>query len=397
MAAFEMSPIIDHKTLAHRIAQGRLPVSEALRFAMQIGESLRRMHDAGEVHGSLSPIHVLLTENGAELIAAEPDPEGAITPYTAPEVLLGRPAEPRTDIFSFGAILYEILTGRRAFEGEGRATLSANIAGAPTPSSGSPAADRLIGPCLAKNPDARMPRMQKILMELKLLSVAARRAEASTASPAKKETEAAMVRSEMQAFESRIIARLAAHEQRVAEMHRTAGETQQAGNDALRQEVGQAEAQIVARLAAHEEAVVEIQRSAMEAVSTLKEQLVTMSADLTAAQDNIASRPSEAELSERILSRVDRGFEAVGEHVGRIEKTLEDLRNHTGNFERSVAADLMDIESNLKAHTASLEAARTAMSQTDDLVERVVEALESLQTAVLDQSEPTDEAAFAVN
>jgi eukaryotic-like serine/threonine-protein kinase len=397
MAAFEMSPIVDHKTLAHRIAEGRLPVSEALRYAMQVGESLRRLHDAGEVHGSLSPLHILLTENGAELMAAEQEAEGVITPYTAPEVLLGRPADPRTDIFSFGAVLYEMLTGRKAFEGEGRATLSANIAGAPTPSSGSPAADRLIGPCLAKNPDARMPRMQKILMELKLLSVAARRAEAAAASPAKKETEASLMRAEVQAFESRIVARLAAHEQRVAEMQRASGDIFNAGTQALREEVGQVEAQIAARLASHEEAVVEIQRSAMEAVGTLKEQLVTMNGDLVAVQEALNARPSEAELSQRILSRVDLGFEAAGEHIGRMEKTLEELRNHTSHFERSVAADLVDIEQNLKAHTASIEAARTAMSQTDDLVERVVEALESLQTAVLDQSEPNDQAAFAVN
>ena len=181
-------------------------------------------------------------------------------------------------------------------------------------------------------------------------------------------------------------------------MQRAATENLQAGAEALRGEIGQVEAHIAARLAAHEEAVVEIQRSAMEAVGTMKEQLVTMSADLAAAHEAIQSRPSEQELSERILSRVDRGFEAAGEHIGRMEKTLEDLRSHTAHFERSVAADLLDIEQNVKAHTAAIDAARTAMSQTDDLVERVVEALESLQTAVLDQSEPgADHAAFAVN
>jgi hypothetical protein len=390
MSDLDMMPMNDVTTLAHRITEGRLPVSEALRYAMQVGESLRKLHDAGECHGSVNPTNIYLTEIGAELVAGTEEDASEITAYTAPELLLGRAPEPRSDIFSFGAVLYEMLTGHRAFEGESRATLSANLAGAPTPASGSPAADRLIGPCLAKNPDARTPRMQKILMELKLLSVAARRAEAATA-PTKKDVEAAVMRAEMQAFESRITARLAAHEQRVHEMQEAAVEAMHAGVDTLRE-------RIAARMAAHEEAVAEIQRSATEAVGTLKEQLVTMTGDLSAVQETILARPSEEELSERILSRVDRGFEAAGEHIGRLEKTLEDLRNHTAHFERSVAADLVDIEQNVKTHTAAIDSARTAMSQTDDLVERVVEALESLQTAVLDQTDTaSDQGTFAVN
>jgi len=396
MSDENMSPVNETRTLAHRIAEGRLPVSEALRYAMQVGDTLRKLHDAGEAHGAVTPNNIHLSDAGAELVAVEPDTSGTITPYTAPEVLLGRPADARTDIFSFGAVLYEMLTGQRAFEGEGRTTLAANIAGAPTPGSGSPAADRLIGPCLAKNPDARTPRMQKILMELKLLSVAARRAEAASAT-SKKESESAVLRSEVQAFESRISARISAQEQRVAEMQRATADMVSSATQALHNEFAQVEAQIAARLTVHEETVGEIQRSATEALGSLKEQLRAMSADLTSVQESLAAKPSEQELSQRILSRVDLGFEAATEHISRVEKSLEELRNHTGHFERSVAADLVDLEQHLKANASGLEAARTAMAQTDDLVERVVEALESLQTAVLDQGPPSDHAAFAVN
>src|SRR5260370_6694337 len=79
----------------------------------------------------------------------------------------------RSDIFGFGAILFEMFTGRRAFDGESRAT--ASLTKSPTPASGTPALDRLVGSCLNKDPDARASGMRRILMELKLLSVPARR------------------------------------------------------------------------------------------------------------------------------------------------------------------------------------------------------------------------------
>jgi hypothetical protein len=391
------TPQTDRKTLAQRIAEGRMPASEALRCAMQVGDALRKLHDSGRAHGAVTPSHIVLSDAGAELLPAQEDSAGAVTCYTAPELLLGRPADPRSDIFSFGAVLYEMLTGRPAFEGEGRATLAANINAAPTPSSGSPAADRLIGPCLAKNPDSRTPRMQKILLELKLLSVAARRAEAAAA-PSRIETVSGAVRAEMHSLESRLTARLTAHEQRVGEMQQAALQALKANTEALRAETLEIETRVAMRVAANEAAMAEIQRSATDAVGTLKEQLMSIGADVAVLQETLQSRPSEAEISERIMARVDRGLETAGEHVGRVEKSLEDLRNHTAHFERSVAADLVDIEQNMKLNAAAIESARTAMSQTDDLVERVVEALESLQTAVLDQTEAQpDRAAFAVN
>jgi chromosome segregation ATPase len=151
-------------------------------------------------------------------------------------------------------------------------------------------------------------------------------------------------------------------------------------------------------LAAHEEMVLEIQRSATDAVSTLKDQLLSLSSELAAAQERAAAVPEPvaaagmvSDASDRILALVDSGFEAVSENIARIEKSVEEIRSHNGQFERSVSADLVDIEQNIKVHAAAIESARTAMSQTDDLVERVVEALESLQTAVLDQGELTPE------
>ena len=475
------------KTLARRIAEGRLPVSEALRYAMQVGDALRKLHDAGEVHGAVTPHQILLTDRGAEL-SSELPAGNPVTPYTAPEVLLGRPADARSDIFSFGAVLFEALTGRRAFEGEDPATIAANLAGAATPSSGSPAADRILGPCLAKNPDQRAARMQKILMELKLLSGAARRAEAQAAAPSHKESEIAALRAEVQAMESRIAGQFVATESRVAEAQRTellatesriagqltasesrlaethrielqaiesrtagqfaatesrvaeaqrtellatesriagqltAGESRLAEThrtelqaiesriagqfaasesrvaEAQRTELGQAEARLTRRLVAHDEEIAAIQASVLEAVGSIREKLLSVSSEVAAAQEGLGSRPTNQEINDRILFLVDRGFDAVSQQIGRLEHGLDELRNQHTQFERSVSADLSSVDQNFTAHSTAIDAARTAMAQTDDLVERVVEALESLQSAVLDQNDaPGGKSIIGVN
>jgi hypothetical protein len=356
--------ITEKKSLAQRMSEGRLAVVEALRYAMVLAEALRRIHDSGRSHGSVTPDHLILKGAGLELEPAEEATSGNITPYTAPELLLGRAPDARSDIFSFGAILFEMVTGHRAFEGEGRATVAANIANAPTPTSGSPALDRLVAPCLVKNPAERTSRMQKIMMELKLLTVAVRRAE--TAAPKRETVDPAAVRIEMQELEARIEARLASQFQ------------------------------------AQERLLSEMQRSAAAAVSAIKGELSALGAELAAAHERAAAAtPAEtliAEAGERILARVDRGFEAVSEHVAGIEQTIEDIRHHHQQFEHSMSADLAQVDQNFKVQSAAIEAARTAMAQTDDLVERVVEALESLQTAVLDAGDTgSDHASFAVN
>ena len=341
----------DFRTLAQKLSEGRLPVADALRYAMLLADSLRRIHDSGKIHGAVTPINLSVTASGLELLPAPEWTLGAITPYTAPEVLHGKDPDCRSDIFSFGAILFEMLTGRRAFDGDTRVALVANITHTPTPSSGSAAVDRVLGPCLSKNPEARTSRMQKVIMELKLLTVAARRADPATPAGAglrRDPLDSASVRTEMQQLEGRI----------------------------------------AARFQAHERAVVDLQRSADEAISSLKLQLASMTAEFAAGKTRVGS-----------LSTGTGSLDgASNERVHTIERRVEEMRQHIAQFERNMAADLVDIENNLKVHDVAIESSRTAMSQTDDLVERVVEALESLQSAVLEQGENTrEQTAFVVN
>ena len=153
------------RTLAQRLAQGKIPAPEAGRYALILAEALRKIHDAGQVNGGVSPASIVLTGSSLELLPAAPT-TGTVTPYTAPELLQGHAADSGSDIFAFGAVVYEMFSGRRAFEGDGPAALSAAINTSMPPSCGIPAVDRLIGNCLAKDPAARWQRMQKILLEL---------------------------------------------------------------------------------------------------------------------------------------------------------------------------------------------------------------------------------------
>ena len=170
----------DSQTLAQRLAAGHLPVSDALRYATQIADSLRGAHEDGYCHGAVTTDAVILTDTGAELVPAQPGAAEALTPYTAPERLKGHGPDVRTDIFAFGAVLYEMLTGRRAFEGADPETLAAAIENSIPPSLGDTALDRLVFNCLAKDPAARWQRVQQLHMELRILTFSANRARAAS-------------------------------------------------------------------------------------------------------------------------------------------------------------------------------------------------------------------------
>ena len=350
MTTNETVPANEARTLAQRLAQGKIPAPEARRYALILAEALRKIHDAGQVHGGVSPASIVLTGSGLELLPAA-NTTAAITAYTAPELLQGHPADSRSDLFAFGAVIYEMFSGHRAFEGDGPAALSAAINTSMPPSCGIPAVDRLIGNCLAKDPAARWQRVQKILLELKLLTVFARRAEAP-ASVRRDQAETAALRAEMQQLEGRVATRLQACETTVAEIHHAATELR-----------GQLSA-VDARFAA-----------------TREQQVSTFEGLLEAAEA-------------RISARLEREFEAAGERVGRLEHAVDAAHKNTATLHESVSEDFLAFEQGLKSQAVAIESARTAMAQTDDLVERVVEALELLQSAVL---EPREDPSAAMN
>ena len=168
---------LEGETLADALARGPLPLRDALRIAADVAGALATAHAHGVVHRDLKPGNIMLTHTGAKVLdfglakyepeALAPDDatqqkplteEGTIlgTPqYMAPEQLETRPADARTDIFALGVILYEMISGRRAFEADSRASLIAAIMQR-DPAPLKPASvDKILRRCLAKNPAQR--------------------------------------------------------------------------------------------------------------------------------------------------------------------------------------------------------------------------------------------------
>src|SRR6202162_3774075 len=186
---------LEGETLAARIAKGPLATAELLRYASQIADALDKAHRQGIVHRDLKPANVMLTKTGAKLLdfglakdeeILQGDPGSSPTmsrpltvqgtilgtmQYMSPEQLEGNPADARSDIFSFGSILYEMATGRKAFEAKSHASLIAAILKEePRPMRElqpmtPPALEHIVKACLAKDPDDRPQSAHDLKLE----------------------------------------------------------------------------------------------------------------------------------------------------------------------------------------------------------------------------------------
>jgi Tol biopolymer transport system component len=169
---FFSNEAIEGESLAERLAKGGLPAEEALRYAIEIGSALNRAHKRGAFHGKLSPHAILLTASGARILRPVEGADRDALAYRAPEQVAGGTPDWRSDIFSFGALLYELVSGRRAFSGEGPALDRAITEKPPATLLGkSPihaAMEGAIAGCMEKDPGRRRQRVQNAVIELRL-------------------------------------------------------------------------------------------------------------------------------------------------------------------------------------------------------------------------------------
>jgi Tol biopolymer transport system component/predicted Ser/Thr protein kinase len=198
---------IEGQNLSKLLAQGSMPLNDVLKYGQQITEALEAAHKAGVVHRDLKPGNVMITRSGVKLLdfglakvaasgaaatdssltslpTVQPGSEPLTTQgtilgtyqYMSPEQLEGQEADVRSDIFALGAVLYEMATGKRAFEGQSQASLIAAIMSSePAPistiqSMTPPALDRVVKTCLEKDPEDRWQTAHDVALQLKWIA-----------------------------------------------------------------------------------------------------------------------------------------------------------------------------------------------------------------------------------
>ncbi|MBI5170613.1 MAG: serine/threonine-protein kinase [Candidatus Eisenbacteria bacterium] len=221
--------LVEGDTLAERLRRGPLPTAELVRYGVQIADALDRAHRAGVIHRDLKPGNVMITRSGAKLmdyglarasgmggpvsgsgatmgtltqhptVASPLTAEGAIVgtfQYMSPEQLEGREADARSDIWALGCVLYEMATGRRAFEGRSQASLIAAIlerepaaiaeapSGSGTPGAAPTGLDRLVRACLAKDAEERLQTAHDAKLQLQWIGEGAGLSNVSVSAPA---------------------------------------------------------------------------------------------------------------------------------------------------------------------------------------------------------------------
>jgi Tol biopolymer transport system component len=212
---FLVMEYVPGKTLEQMVPRKGLRLSETLKYVVQIADALATAHSAGIVHRDVKPSNIMVTDHGrvkvldfglakltepAEIAPDQPTrtalahtEEGTVVgsaPYMSPEQAQGKPVDARSDIFSFGAVLYEMVTGQKAFHGDTRASVMASILkDEPKPARDLAEAlprelERIIVRCLRKDLDRRGQYMAEIKLELEELKEESESGSLAAATPA---------------------------------------------------------------------------------------------------------------------------------------------------------------------------------------------------------------------
>ena len=212
---FLVMEYLEGETLAQRLLKGSLPIQQVLQYAIEIADALDKAHRKGITHRDLKPGNIMLTKSGTKLldfglakltqevapatpVSQLPTANDAITAqgtilgtllYMAPEQLEGKEADARTDIFAFGAVVYEMATGKKAFAGKSQASVIGAIMSTEPPPISSlqpmtpPALDRVVKKCLAKEREDRWQSAKDLRDELQWIAGSSEAAKAPAQEP----------------------------------------------------------------------------------------------------------------------------------------------------------------------------------------------------------------------
>jgi hypothetical protein len=351
---------VGSRTLAERLSEGPIPADEGLRYAALLGDALRDLHDSGKSHGAVSPETILITADGLEL---------------APPAETAEPSDIPADIFAFGTVLGEMLGGPRQLAGDAPAD------GFGTEDHG---IGQLIANCMARDPADRLPSMRKVLLELKLASLAARH---SGMWATRCDSEAA-IRDEMHRSEVRQEARLKEYETSLAGKEQAAGNALNSmrvdmdavqGNLTDLQRKAEVNTSRIGELESGvQSAIQQLGTKLAEAIQKIDQEIGAERAVLESVRrsmaqtDDLIGRMVEA--IEGKLAEVHRSAEENSAHLEVVDQRIKTVAEQNAKL----AADVNQAQADMKARATVVESVRRSLSQTDDLVGRLVEAVESI-------------------
>ncbi|MGA3018218.1 MAG: protein kinase [Bryobacteraceae bacterium] len=320
----------DPQPLTELLAGNRMSLSETIRYALNIGGALRRIHADGRCHGALTPELIQVSESSARLLPATPGALEDLTPYTAPEILQGESPDARTDIFAFGAVLYEMATGRHAFLADNPEALEEEIMAKGFSPIGHEGLDQVVKQCLEKDPAARWQRMQQVQMELKLLGIAERQSDPGV---------------------------LARHQE--------------------------LEAAVRAELEGQASLLADLERAVTARTNELAQAFTT-------ALDDVQLQFAEVEKClEASQQRADQFAQSA-------VQASESTQREIAVLQMGLAGEVHAIEQAAEGQAHTIESIKASVARNEDYVERVVEALEALQTLILEHPDRHEHQTVAV-
>jgi chromosome segregation ATPase len=231
----------------------------------------------------------------------------------------------------------------RAFTGDSADELARSLTASAPLLSGTPGVDHVIANCIAKDPDLRYQRMQKVILELKLLTFAAPRAEVAT--------------------------------------------RKQSATAALREETQQLEARVTTLLQTHEKTIFDIQQASADAIKRLFEQLSNVESQLAQARERTVLIEDHCQQIAVNVEQVQQNVETVDDRVTHVKEGLDVLGDGANVVQQHVGTRMREFEQALKSQRAEIASVVAGQAQTDDVVEGVVRAMELLHTIVVERAE----------